>query len=344
MPQSAPGLPPLIGQSPAFIEALERASAVAPLDRPVLIIGERGTGKELIAQRLHYLSGRWARPLVTLNCAALAETLIETELFGHEAGAFTGAVRRRVGRFERADGGTLFLDEIASAPLAVQEKILRVVEYGTFERVGSSMVQDCDVRVVAAANVDLPAAAEAGRFRHDLLDRLAFEVLHVPPLRVRAGDVALLAEHFGRAMAFELGWPGFPGFASAALARLCHHAWPGNVRELKNVVERAVFRWPDPGRPIAEVTLDPFASPVAKARPAEPAAAVPDAGEVPAADTLPADLDAAVAAFEAGLLGRALAAARYNQRAAAAAVGLPYHQFRTRLKRHGLIGPAHQGR
>ncbi len=343
MAQSTTGLSPLIGQSPAFLEVMERASAVAPLDRPVLVIGERGTGKEPIAQRLHYLSGRWSRPMVTLNCAALAETLIETELFGHEAGAFTGAARRRIGRFERADGGTLFLDEIASAPLAVQEKILRVVEYGEFERVGASAVQRCDVRLVGAANVDLPAAAAAGRFRHDLLDRLAFEVLHVPPLRARAEDIPLLAEHFARAMASDLGWPGFPGFSAGAVAAMRAHPWPGNVRELKNAAERAVFRWREPQRPVAVVPLDPFASPDAPppTRTEAAARAVPAPEREPApAAALPGDLDAAVAAFEAGLLRQALAAARYNQRAAAASVGLAYHQFRNRLKKHGLIGPS----
>ncbi|MBL8660642.1 MAG: phage shock protein operon transcriptional activator [Rhodospirillales bacterium] len=345
MAQPISGLSPLIGQSPAFLEVMEQASAVAPLDRPVLVIGERGTGKELIAQRLHYLSGRWARPMVALNCAALAETLIETELFGHEAGAFTGAVRRRVGRFERADGGTLFLDEIASAPLAVQEKILRVVEYGEFERVGAGAVQRCDVRLIAAANVDLPAAAAAGRFRHDLLDRLAFEVLHVPPLRARAGDIPLLADHFARAMASDLGWPGFPGFSAGAGAALLAHPWPGNVRELKNVVERAVFRWRQPRRPVAAVVLDPFASPYASAPTriqAEPSRAPATMRPPDAAIDLPlsGDLDSAVRAFEAELLRQALAAARYNQRAAAASVGLAYHQFRNRLKKHGLIAGA----
>jgi psp operon transcriptional activator len=345
---SAPpsGPPSLFGQSPPFLELMERASAVAPLDRPVLVIGERGTGKELIAARIHYLSLRWDRPLVALNCAALAETLIETEVFGHEAGAFTGAVRRRIGRFERADGGTLFLDEIASAPLAVQEKILRVVEYGEFERVGSSTPQTCDVRLIAAANLDLPAAAAAGRFRQDLLDRLAFEVLSVPPLRARAGDIPLLAWHFGRAMAVDLGWDGFPGFTDAAIAVLETHSWPGNVRELKNAIERAVYRWAEPARPIGEVPLDPFASPYRPAAPNPPALTSSPAGTAPVSaepEPLPDDLDAAVAAYEANLLARALASARYNQRAAARRVGLAYHQFRARLRKHGLLANAPSG-
>ncbi len=334
MPLSAAELPPLIGQSPPFLELMEEVSRVAPLQRPVLVVGERGTGKELVAARLHYLSARWDQPFVKLNCAALPETLLETELFGHEAGAFTGAVRRRIGRFERADGGTLFLDEIANAPLGVQEKILRVVEYGEFERVGASATVSVDVRVVAAANVDLPAAAAAGRFRDDLLDRLAFDVLTLPPLRARTGDVALLAEHFARAMAVELDWPGFPGFAADAADRIEAYAWPGNVRELKNVAERAVYRWSAPAEPIAAVQFDPFESPY---RLAEPAAPAPDRPSPPAPEPpLAGDLDAAVARFEAGLLEDALAAARYNQRAAARRLGLAYHQFRNRLKKHGL--------
>ena len=257
----SPELPPLVGQAPAFLELLEQVSRVAPLDRPILVIGERGTGKELIAARLHYLSRRWDRPLVKLNAAALPETLLDSELFGHEAGAFTGAIRQRRGRFELADGGSLFVDEIASTSLAVQERLLRVVEYGALERVGGSLTVQVDVRLIGATNVDLPSEAVAGRFREDLLDRLAFDVLTVPPLRARREDISLLAEHFGRAMAHDLGWPGFPGFGVEALNALLAHSWPGNVRELKNVVERAVYRTGSPARRITEVQFDPFASP-----------------------------------------------------------------------------------
>ena len=341
MTAATSALPPLIGQSPPFLGLLEQVSRVAPLDRPTLIVGERGTGKELIAARLHYLSNRWEQPLVTLNCAALPETLIETELFGHEAGAFTGAVRRRAGRFERADGGTLFLDEIANAPLGIQEKILRVVEYGEFERVGSSTTISCDVRLVAAANVDLPAEAAAGRFRHDLLDRLAFEVLTVPPLRARTRDISILAEHFGRRMAVELDWEQFPGFAEATMTELLGHPWTGNIRELRNVVERAVYRWPDSSAPVATVSFDPFQSPYRlegapeidqePARPDQVAANAPGA-----ADFAAVDLVTAVARFEAGLVEQALERARYNQREAARSLGLGYHQFRNRLRKHGI--------
>ena len=183
----------MLGESPAFLDLLEHASRVAAVNKPVLVIGERGTGKELIAARLHYLSPRWQAPLVKLNCATLTEALLETELFGHEAGAFTGAARRHVGRFEKANGGTLFLDELATVSLRVQEKILRAVEYGQFERVGGSETLTVDVRIVGATNGDLPAAVRAGQFRADLLDRLAFDVLTVPPLRVRPGDIMQLA-------------------------------------------------------------------------------------------------------------------------------------------------------
>lgn len=162
-----------IGQSGAFLDAVERASRAAPMRRPVLVIGERGTGKELIAERLHRLSTRWQEPLVTMNCAALPETLIEAELFGHEAGAFTGATRSRVGRFEEADRGTLFLDELGTLSMGAQERLLRAVEYGEVTRIGSSKPVRVDVRIVAATNEDLPRMAEQGRFRADLLDRLS---------------------------------------------------------------------------------------------------------------------------------------------------------------------------
>ena len=251
----------LIGQSLPFLEAIERASRAAALVRPVLVIGERGTGKELIAERLHHLSARWAAPLVMLNCAALPESLIDAELFGHEAGAFTGAVRARAGRFEEADGGTLFLDEIATLSSAAQERLLRATEYGEITRIGSNRPISVDARVVGATNVDLPDLVGQGRFRADLLDRLSFEVITLPPLRNRSGDVMLLADYFGRRMASEIGWDGFPGFGAQAVDRLEAHGWPGNVRELKNVVERAVYRWDRPDRAIDAILLDPFESP-----------------------------------------------------------------------------------
>ncbi|MCW2235688.1 phage shock protein operon transcriptional activator [Azospirillum canadense] len=326
--------PPLLGESPAFHAVLAHVSRVAPLERPLLIIGERGTGKELVAARLHYLSRRWDRPFVKVNCAALPETLLDSELFGHEAGAFTGAVRRQIGRIEQADTGTLFLDEIATASPAVQEKLLRAVEYGEIERVGGR-TQTVDVRVIGATNADLPALAEAGRFRADLLDRLAFDVVTLPPLRARREDIPRLAEHFALGMVRELGRPLFPGFTPQAMDQLLGHGWPGNVRELRNAVERAVAA-SDPEAPVDEVTLDPFASPWRPAAPA-PASAPPEPTEEDA-EPSPDDFQEQVRAFEAGLLRTALEKSRFNQRQTAQSLGLGYHQLRGLLKKHGLIG------
>ncbi|KFG90286.1 ATPase AAA [Sphingobium herbicidovorans NBRC 16415] len=325
-----------IGQSLAFLDAVEQAGRAAELNRPVLVIGERGTGKELIAERLHRLSPRWGEPLIIMNCAALPETLIEAELFGHEQGAFTGATRARAGRFEDADGGTLFLDELAMLSMAAQERLLRVIEYGEVTRIGSSRPMTIDARIVAATNEDLPALAESGRFRADLLDRLSFEVITLPPLRAREGDVAVLADHFGRRMAAELGWPQWPGFSPACMADLDAHPWPGNVRELRNVVERAVYRWNQPARPVAAIIFDPFASPW---KPQAAAPRAPSGDAVPTPATIPApvtDLRAAVDAHEAALVQAALERHRYNQRATARSLGLSYDQLRHCLKKHGL--------
>ena len=205
--------PELIGQSPAWLESLERVSIAAPMERPLLVVGERGTGKELIAERLHFLSHRWEGPFVKVNCAALSEDLLDSELFGHEQGAFTGATKRRAGRFEQAHNGTLFLDEIATASVEVQEKLLRVIEYGEFQRLGGEEVLTCNVRVIGATNVDLPSKAAKGEFRADLLDRLAFDVITLAPLRVRGEDISILAEYFGQKIAREMGaiFPAFPG-------------------------------------------------------------------------------------------------------------------------------------
>ncbi|MBM3547266.1 MAG: phage shock protein operon transcriptional activator [Alphaproteobacteria bacterium] len=316
-----------LGESPVFMDVLDRVSRLARLDRPCLVVGERGTGKELIAARLHYLSRRWDKPFVTVNCAALSEDLLDSELFGHEAGAFTGARDRRIGRFERADGGTLLLDEIATASSRVQEKILRVVEYGEMERVGGSRTLRVDVRVVGATNVDLPAEVEAGRFRADLLDRLAFEVVTLPPLRARRDDILVLAHHFAVAMARELGRPLFAGFTPDAEAELVGHDWPGNVRELKNAVERAVARG-GAEDPVAEIALDPFASPHRLGG---------IAGKpVPPPERTTAKLKDKVAGYERKLVVDALAASGGNGAAAARALGLGYHRFRRLLAKHGL--------
>ena len=331
----------VVGQSFAFLDSIERASSAAALNRPVLVVGERGTGKELIAERLHRLSPRWAAPLVTMNCAALAETLIEAELFGHEAGAFTGATRARAGRFEEADGGTLFLDELATLSAGAQERLLRAVEYGEVTRIGANKPVQVDVRIVAATNEHLPELVDKGRFRADLLDRLAFEVVTLPPLRAREGDVPVLSDHFGRRMASEIGWREWPGFSAAAHDGLARYEWPGNVRELKNVIERAVYRWPQEAKPIDTIEFDPFASPwrpltredagekIAKPRSPE-IVAPPHSSPV-------TDLRASVDAHEKSILEATLARCRFNQRDAAKALALSYDQLRHCLRRHGMI-------
>ncbi len=272
----------LLGESPAFLGVLEAVSQIAPLEKPVLIVGERGTGKELIAERLHYLSNRWEGHYLKMNCAAIADSLLESELFGHEAGAFTGASRTHHGRFERAHGGTLFLDELSNTSTLVQEKLLRIIEYGEFERVGGKKTLRCDVRLVAATNEDLPGLAVAGRFRSDLLDRLAFDVVTLPPLRERRGDILLLAEHFAINMSVELGREVFAGFSAAARQALQRYPWPGNVRELKNVVERCVYR-AEAGELVDEILFDPFDSPYRPSSHSPGGAPLPAGGE-PAAD------------------------------------------------------------
>ena len=336
------------GESEAFLNLQERISRAAKTNRPVILIGERGTGKELAAARLHYLSQRWGQPYVTINCASLTESLIESELFGHEAGAFTGAVRLRKGRFEIASGGTLFLDEIATLPVTVQEKILRVVEYGQMERVGSSETHRVDVRLVAATNVDLRALAREGKFRQDLLDRLSFEVLVLPPLRRRREDIPLLAEHFARQMAHELGLSYVPAFSGNAMRTMLEYAWPGNVRELKNVVERMVYR--APAKVIDELVFDPFdcgedvtngkpgaaqeAAPVEEkpSVPDEPAAARVEPNALDDLERL--SMDDAVRKLEVTRLRQALVECRFNQRKAAEKLGLSYHQFRGYFRKY----------
>jgi psp operon transcriptional activator len=331
----------IIGQAPALLGALDRLSALAPIARPVLILGERGTGKELAAQRLHFLSPRWDAAYVTVNCAAMAEGLLESELFGHEAGAFTGARGRHRGRFERADGGTLFLDEIATTSARLQEKLLRVIEYGEFERLGGQDTLGVDVRVVAATHADLPALAERGDFRSDLLDRLSFDVVHLPALRQRSEDIAELAQHFAVQMSAELGWPLFPGFSADALRTLESHAWPGNIRELKNAVERSVYRWGQPDLPVDRIVLDPFASPFNEPHPAGPHPAGPhevgpETVESPRSQTAGFDLREHLHREEARLVAAGLRENGYNQKKTAAALGLSYDALRGLVRKHSL--------
>jgi len=325
-------LPAILGEDPGFLDAVERCSRLATINRSCLVVGERGTGKELLAARLHYLSPRWNGPLIKVNCAALSETLLESELFGHEMGAFTGAQRKRAGRFELADTGTLILDEIANASAAVQEKVLRVIEYGEFERVGGTETLQVDVRVVAAANTDLPELAKSGDFRADLLDRLAFDVITIPPLRARPRDILSMAESFAVETSQDLGLETFAGFSDAAKQSLEAYTWPGNVRELRNVVERSVFYGGRGDAPIDQIVIDPFDSPW---RPLEKATGEGAQTPVSAAAT-PANFSEAVAEYEISLLEKALANSRHVQKEAASRLDLSYHQFRRLLQKHKI--------
>src|SRR3954452_6578115 len=251
----------LVGRGPALEAVARQIDLVAPTDAAVLITGESGTGKELVARELHRRSGRSARPLIKVNCAAVPRELYESEFFGHARGAFTGALRDRAGRFELADGGTLFLDEVGEIPLELQAKLLRVLQEGELERVGEERTRRVDVRLIAATNRDLRAEAEAGRFRQDLYYRLSVFPIELPPLRRRVEDIPPLAEHFLALAARKLGRPK-PRLTLADAQRLPLYRWPGNVRELPHVIEQAVIIAGGP-RP-------------AIARPADPAAASPE--------------------------------------------------------------------
>lgn len=325
----------MIGSSPQLMDMMEQLSRLAALEKPALVLGERGTGKELVAERIHFLSPRWDQPFIKLNCAAMSETLLESELFGHERGAFTGATGLHRGRFERADGGTLFLDELATCSARVQEKLLRVIEYGELERLGGQQTIQVDVRLIAATNEDIAGMAADGRFRADLLDRLAFDVLHLPPLRYRDGDVAELAEHFAIAICMELQRPWFPGFTEQARSELERYPWPGNIRELKNVVERSVYRSEDPDAEIDQIILDPFTPPW---QPLTEAVAT-DTLTPAVAEQSPSDasLSDQVARLEQQRIVEALQQQHFNQRAAADALGLSYHQLRAQLRKHDML-------
>lgn len=303
-----------LGESEVFLDFQAKLSRVAAVNRPVLLVGERGSGKEIAARRLHFLSPRWDKSLITVNCAALPPSLIETELFGYEQGAFTGAQKTRKGRFEEAEGGTLFLDEIGLIPLEVQEKILRVVEYGTYERVGSSVTHEVNVRIVGATNADLPTLVEEGKFKQDLLDRLSFEVLFLPPLRERGEDILTLAYFFASKMAIECNRSVLVSFSDSVVDQLLSYSWPGNVRELKNVIERAVYRSEDSH--IEALQFDPFANPFEPKKPS-----------VEQSITLGAFEEERIE-FEIRYLKEALVQAGGNQKEAAKLLGLTYDQLR----------------
>ncbi len=236
----AEGLPAMIAEAPSMRGVLELIERVGPSDANVLVTGEPGTGKDVVARTLHAVSPRSAKPMVTVNAGGLAETLFESELFGHVKGAFTDARADRVGRFELADTGTLFLDEIANVPLNLQAKLLRVLETGEMERVGSSRTRRVDARLISATNADLNAEVAAGRFREDLLFRINTIEIHLPPLRERREDIPLLAAHFLRQHARRYR-KSLSGFEPAAMQALLEHSWQGNVRELNHVIERAAL-------------------------------------------------------------------------------------------------------
>ncbi|MCM2680020.1 phage shock protein operon transcriptional activator [Echinimonas agarilytica] len=330
----------LIGESNSFVSVLEHVSQIAPLNKPILIIGERGTGKELIAERLHFLSSRWDQEYVKLNCAALNESLLESELFGHEAGSFTGSGKRRAGRFETADKGTLFLDELANTSGLIQEKLLRVIEYGEFERVGGSQSVKVDVRLVAATNEDLPTLAERNEFRADLLDRLAFDVITLPPLRARKDDIMLLADSFAVKMARQLGHPVFSGFSQHAYETLMDYAWPGNVRELKNAVERSIYRQNEPDFPIQQIILDPFDSPWRPdqiTRTQDRQGTATESSLINTGPSYPYSLKQHLQDYETELLNTALEQHQFNQKKTAESLSLTYHQLRGIMKKYNLL-------
>ena len=323
----------VIGESHALNTALDHISNLAGIDRSILVTGERGTGKEIAANRLHFLSSRWQGPFIKLNCASLPENLLDSELFGYEPGAFTGARRSHQGRFERADGGTLFLDELGTMPLALQEKLLRVIEYGELERIGGSQTIKVDVRIVAATNADLPAMAAKGEFRWDLLDRLTFDVVNMPPLRARDGDITLLAEHFAVRFAAESGWHHFPGFSPNAKSELYRYEWPGNVRELRNVIERSLHRQGEDGKQIADLVINPWPN----GQTETPESPLPETPPTNALNLeLPRNLRAALEQQEASWLEQALDQTANNQKQAATLLGLSYDQIRGLMRKHGL--------
>ncbi|MFN0251533.1 MAG: sigma 54-interacting transcriptional regulator [Kofleriaceae bacterium] len=308
---------------PAMRRLHELATRIARGTIGVLLVGETGTGKEILAELVHRASPRAAGPLVRINCAALTETLVESELFGHEQGAFTGAQRERRGLLEAADGGTVFLDEIGELPLAAQAKLLRVLEEGLVTRVGATTPRSIDVRFVAATNRDLEAEAEAGRFRRDLYFRIAGVVLAIPPLRARGDEIESLARRFANEAATRLGRVA-PRFDDAALAQLRSHAWPGNVRELRNAVERAVLLAERDVIEAAHLALSPT---------------TPVATTTPNNNSSSGALSDELAAIERQRILAAIDQCGGNQTRAAKLLGIPRRTLIKRLDQYGIERP-----
>jgi two-component system response regulator AtoC len=321
--QEAPGEEELVGRSPAMLQVFKTIGRVAAAQEPVLIVGESGTGKELVANAIHKNSPRAEHPFVKVNSAALSPTLLESELFGHEKGAFTGAVSRRKGRFEQADDGTLFLDEIGELDVELQAKLLRVLQTGQFERVGGEETLRADVRVVAATNRDLPARIAEGRFREDLFYRLNVVTIELPPLRQRREDVPLLAEYVLRRLAAKYNWPHL-ALAPDALAYLVEQPWPGNVRQLQNVLARAAIL--ARGRVIG--TDDLRAAP-------SPAGPVPSTAPepTPSGSLLLRDI---LAETERRVIRQALEQEKWNRTRAARVLGISRRQLFDKIHQYGL--------
>jgi DNA-binding NtrC family response regulator len=316
----------IVGDSTLMMNVMGKIERVAPVPRPVLVLGPRGTGKELVARAIHYLSPRASEPFVTINCAAVAESLLESELFGHEEGAFTGATKQKEGKFELADGGTLFLDEIGNMSMEFQAKVLRVLEYQRFERVAGSESIQVNVRVIAATNADLKQAMAEGKFRPDLYDRLAFEWIYLPPLKERMQDVPTLAAYFLARFRQEVAGITVKEISGEAFDRLAQYDYPGNIRELKNVVERAVYM--AQGEVLGAADIDAALPPEAQGAPAPSGNGFADDPTRPLIDR--------VDAFESWLCKDALERTRYRQKEAASLLGLTYDQFRQRYRKYGL--------
>ncbi len=310
----------LVGDSQVMQDVRELIHKAAPTDASILLLGESGTGKEMAASAVHALSERRDQAFIGINCAAIPENLLESELFGHERGAFTGAVRQRVGRFEEADRGTLFLDEIGDMGSHLQSKLLRVLEDGRFQRVGGNEDIAVDVRLVAATNQDIESALASGRMREDLYHRLNVVQINFPPLRERGNDLVQLAEHFLGTLNQKLR-KSIEGFDEETLQRLQSYHWPGNVRELRNAIERAV---------IVETTdwIRPDSLPAAVDRPSVDA--------VRGAQALPTDLAEAVASFERDLIQRAIRQCHGRIKATAETLGISRHALRYRMQKLGM--------
>jgi two-component system response regulator HydG len=326
------GIAGIVGRSESMRSVLTLVRQVADTNATILILGESGTGKELIAQAIHRLARRRQAAFVAINCAAMSETLLESELFGHEKGAFTGAVRSHRGKFEYADGGTLFLDEIGDMPLTLQAKLLRVLETREVVRVGSNEAVKVDVRIVAATNKDLEQAVRDGRFREDLYFRIKVVTIRLPPLRERRDDVPLLLERFVREFA-SLHGRGVHGVTTAAMAKLTNFTWPGNVRQLRNVIETAVLVTPGTTIDVANLPAEIAAvhAPVASAA-AEPAPAARSAEAAPA--SVLDDLVMPLEEVERILVRNALRASGGNRERAAKALGISERTLYRKIKEY----------